>query len=140
MAFNKVKKYVNRSDVRQMSEEDLDILALMCGFCAPYVEKGLFIKRYYAYYVPIKDSYFDIAKEIFAKSGIEMQTHFSRIINYLGENVLRVNYASVKEEEKLYDIMRKLDNERLILYTDSFKQKRAELYSKVFELEKSKAK
>ena len=117
--------------VKPMSQDDIDLLAVMCNFCAPIIVKGWLLKRAYAYYVPIYESDFGVVKKIFAKSGIKMHEHYSRIISSTGSNVLRANYASHDDEGLLLNIMRQIDCKRLMLFNGCFNKQRAELNQKL---------
>ena len=102
-----------------MSGEDIVLLAAMCKLCRPKIVKGRFITREYAYFVP-EDKCIDIAKDLFAKNGIDMQIYFSYILGGAGRNVLRMNYKDSKNYNRDRDIFEKIRDKRIeLFYKDS---------------------
>ena len=96
------KKFLNKKEVHEqttLNDEDITLLAFMCSFCAPDVTKKGVWSKHYAYYIPTKAEYLDIAKDLFEKNGIDVQLHYSFIMSKHGQDVLRMRYKGKKDYE-----------------------------------------
>lgn len=136
MLLDKLRPVLPMLTISKMSKEDIGILAMMCRFSEPVVKTGgIFIKQTYAYYVPRDEKDFDLVIKTFAKYGIKMEVHYSRIVNTLGENVLRTNYALYKNPYELTKTIENISQEYINLFTPQFRQLRLELNKRINELQ-----
>ncbi len=125
------------SHVQTISDSDVALLAVMCRMCSPVVtKKHIFFHIFdlYAYYVPQLESDINIAKDIFEKNGIMMNFHYSHIISREGQEVLRVNYATCSDKNKLVCEMTKIEQKYVSLYTPDSKEEKAKLWEQVIKL------
>ena len=61
--------------IKPMSRvQDLLMLSMMCFYSVPHKIEGFFIKKHFSYYVPVGESDLKIAKTIFEKHDINMET------------------------------------------------------------------
>ena len=117
-----IKEKTKFTPFKPMSEQDMVLLAFMCGHCrSMVVKKGLFRSMAYAYYVPVKEEYISIAQELFVKSGINMVVHNSAIMGENKQNVLRIKYKDVSDKSALRKIMNDIQKEYYRLYVDGTK-------------------
>lgn len=85
------------------SEEDIFLLGVMYGKSGIRVKNnmGLFS---YSYYIPADDSNLNLARDLFAKNGINMHFYHVRGRHFFDQgNVLRIRY---KDTQKGYDAIR----------------------------------
>ena len=125
------------SNVQTIPEEDVALLGVMCRMCSPVViRKHIFFHIFdlYAYYVPQLESDIDIAKDIFARNGINMKIHYSHILGSEAQNVLRINYAFCSDNNKLVNEMSKIEQKYISLYTPGAKEEKAKLWNKVISI------
>ena len=115
--FKFLKNKNNGIEVGSMSDADIESLAIMCYVCKPKVSKKGFITRYYAYYITESRDDLEIAKEVFIRNGIPVQEHMSNIMSLYKQEVLRVDYEDIKNQDKLKQVMEKIDAKRAALYT-----------------------
>lgn len=66
-------KTVNNTKTFDFSDEDISLLAVMSERCLPLVVRGFILRHSYSYYILTDDSNIDIAYDIFAKNGLEME-------------------------------------------------------------------
>lgn len=119
------------SDVKIIPDEDIALLALMCNRCRIITFRKIFLKTKYFYYVPQSESYLDIAKNIFKKNGINMEEHFSHIIDYEGKNVLRINYTNCINNHNLYINMSNIHSKYAALFEKNAHSERQLLLNKI---------
>lgn len=107
------------SDVKTMPDEDVALLASMCKMCSPVVTKRhvfIHVLDLYAYYAPQSESDINIAKDIFARNGIQMDVHNSHIFGDEKQPVLRINYAMCTNKNKLVQEMTRIKQKYYSLY------------------------
>lgn len=131
--------------VSDIPQEDIYILSSMCMRCIPAVEvlKFKLFPMRYSYYVPTTETEADIAKSIFEKHGIQMEVHYSRILSYEGQNVLRTNlakYERTNQSKQVRNIMKAIEDGNLFLYSPQGQQKRQDLSLKISELQQQNQK
>ena len=125
------------SNVQTIPAEDVALLGVMCRMCSPVIRKKhifFHIFDWYAYYVPQLESDIDIARDIFARNGINMDIHFSHITGSEGQEVLCINYAWCNDKNKLVHEMAKIEKKYISLYTPEAKEEKAKLWKQVIEL------
>ncbi len=127
----KLLKKTILSDIQLIPDEDIALLALMCNKCSIITFRKIFLQTKYFYYVPQSESYLDIAKDIFNKNGINMEVHFSHIIDYEGRNVLRINYENCINNHNLYTNMSRIHNQSIALFEKKTHSKRQLLLNKI---------
>lgn len=136
--LQKIVKHEKSESVFCMSQEDVEMLALMCIRCIPILKQRKFIfSKYYSYYVPASEKGLSVVKSMFEKNGIQMQVHYSRILSDAGQNVLRTNLAQYKNSKDVMQVIKTMQiikNNYIYLYSPQGKQKRQELYCKLSEL------
>lgn len=108
--FKFFKRGIENTQVISISDKDLNFLAAMCYRCEPKIVKKGIITRRYAYYVPQTEIFLDIIKQVFARNGILMQEHLSNISGFHKQKVLRIDYADVKNPDKLKKEMKRIKN------------------------------
>ncbi len=131
------------SNVQTIPDADVALLGIMCRMCAPVVTKRhifFHIFDFYAYYAPQMESDINIAKDIFAKNGIDMNVHYSHILGGEGQEVLRINYALCNNKNKLVHEMSKIEKKYTYLYTSEAKEEKAKLYEQLIELRQQRQK
>ena len=123
-------------DMSAFPDKYVALLASMCMVCEPSVFKRGFlgIRRVYGYYIPSSETDLNIAKALFANNGIKMQVHNSKIINYMGQDVLRVSYNRCVDSQYAYNFMRRVEQKHIFLYTKSGLEEKRLLNQKVAEL------
>lgn len=125
------------SDVKTMPDEDVALLAIMCKMCSPVVTKRhifIHVLDLYAYYAPQSESDINIAKDIFARNGIQMDVHDSRIFGDERQPVLRINYAMCTNKNKLVQEMTRIEQKYYSLYTAEARSEKAILWRQLMEL------
>ena len=125
------------SDVQTIPEQDVALLGVMCRMCSPVTTRPhIFFHLFdlYAYYVPQFEGDINIAKEIFARNGIQMNIHSSHIFGQEKQNVLRINYALCNDKNKLVHEMSKIEKKYIALYKPELKEEKAKLWNRVIEL------
>lgn len=116
-------------------EEDIDLLALMCSLCT-FVTKERFIlpNKKYLYYVPASDSFVKPAKYLFAKNGLNMHLHNSKILGVPGQDVLRVEYTVISKDPAISDMIERIKMRRLSLFEQKTLAKRLVLLKELENL------
>lgn len=90
-------------------EEDIDLLATMCLFCAPYVKKKGVCNKMYSYFIPQEEGFLELAEALFMKNGIKMERHRTKILDYMGNEALRVkvDYTNSKQIAFINEVRQK---------------------------------
>ena len=126
------------SYVKRIPADDVALLAAMCRECAPVVIRRKSLRTFvYAYYIPQDESDIAIAKNLFAKHGITMEIHFSHIIDYEGQNVLRTNYMFCTDNDLLVKNMQNIREKYVSLYMPQAKEEKLKIMRKVEELKQN---
>jgi len=69
-------------------QECIDLLAVMCLGCTPYVIEGLLLKRIWSEYIPQNEDDLNVAKELFAQSGLNMKVRYMKFGNHWNRHPL----------------------------------------------------
>lgn len=126
------------SYVERIPADDVALLAAMCRECAPVVIRRKALHTFvYAYYIPQDESYIEIAQDLFAKHGVTMEKHFSHIIDYEGQNVLRTNYMFCTDNNLLVKNMQNIREKYVSLYMPWSKEEKLKIMRKVEELKQN---
>ena len=122
-------------------KEDVDLLAAMCSCCTVITKpRRFFRKQEYLYYVPSAESYVDIAKDLFAKHGLEMQIHKSRILGIPGQKVLRTEYDNISEESGSVYLISQIQERRKTIFNSKYAEERKMVLQKAQALMMQKQK
>ncbi len=85
------------------SEDDINLLAVMYGTSGIRIKNGISLFSY-SYYSPIDEDNLALARDLFAKNGINMHLYRVRSRHYFDQgNILRIRY---KDSKKGYDATR----------------------------------
>lgn len=87
------------------SQEDIAVLAYMSLTCKPIIVGGIFGKNVYSCYIPYDKADINLARQLFAKNGINMEKYTTTIISSDGLPALRHPINPQYETDDVYRFM-----------------------------------
>ncbi len=103
---NIANKKVAEKQTINISDEDRDLLAVLCGTCVPMVQKGVFMLKTYSYYFPADEDNLDVIIKLFAKYGLVMEQRTHHHSNGFIERFVRVEHKNRAHGESVAGLMR----------------------------------
>ena len=120
--------------VVSMSEHDVNMLAIMCKYCRCNVVKhGHLTRSFYAYYISQDEADMEIAKKIFAKYGIHMEIHETRMLGSDKQKALRINYLFTLDPVAVKNEIKKVERKHSALYKVENQQEKMNLQKQLME-------
>lgn len=104
MKFLKNVKNENMQTNLNVSDDDLNFLAVMSDSCLPCVRAGLFSRKTFSYYISEDDDNIDIANSIFTKYGLVTEICFYK--KYM--MCLRIYHNDKAQTKTIIDFMQSI--------------------------------
>ena len=101
------------------SDRDIDVLAVMAEKCLPIVKKGIFSRKTYSYYVLVDEVNVEIAHDLFADNGINMEYRVYEDNGYV-RRLLRVKHDNPYQSAQIIEIMHKIEKRKHELNREMF--------------------
>ncbi|MBR3510730.1 MAG: hypothetical protein IKN73_01565 [Alphaproteobacteria bacterium] len=130
--INRLPK-LNLQEIKPLSEEDVALLAYISIMCEAQVSKQSVFTTSYAYYIPGYDSDLDIVKNLFSKSGIRFQEHYTHITG-IKQKALRVNYSLCLDKDGVFKQMWKIRQKYKDIYAEGKQKERILLQQRITKL------
>ena len=130
-------KSVFLKPVIPLTEQDVELLALLCVYCRAKIVKNGLIKTCYSYYVPQNNKDIDVIRQIFVKNGIDMKKHFSHILDKSGQDVLRMDYTFNPNKDAIKREIKRIERKHFELYSFSTREEKAKILQRFAELKQN---